>query len=107
MTGCATPWCNPCLSQMVAFSTSNLLVFLGQRPDAHAILMSQNQLSPLVRQDSFPLFEHTDGSTTSEFAQFLEKVLSGLSMSAGFINSVYAETSGHPYLTVNLMTDFC
>ena len=97
----------PLLSQMVAFSTSNLLVFLGQRPDAHAILMSQNQLSPLVRQDSFPLFEHINGSTTSEFARFLEKVLSGLGMSAGFIDSVYEETSGHPYLTVNLMIDFC
>ena len=60
-----------------------------------------------MRQDSFPLFEHIEGSTTSEFAQFLWRVLSGLSMSAAFIDSVYTETSGHPYLTVNLMIDFC
>lgn len=97
----------PLLSQMVAFSASNLLVFLGQRPDAHAILMSQNQLTPLVRQDSFPLFEHREGSTTSEFGQFLSKVLEGLPLSTGFIDAVYAETSGHPYLTVNMMVDLC
>ncbi len=97
----------PLLSQMVAFSTSNLLVFLGQRPDAHAILMSQNQLTPLIRQDSFPLFEHRQGSTTSEFAQFLSKVLEGMRVSPGFIDAVYAETSGHPYLTVNMMVDLC
>jgi hypothetical protein len=97
----------PLLSQMVAFSVSNLLIFLGQRPDAHAILMSQNQLTPLVRQDSFPLFEHREGSTTSEFAQFLSKVLEGMNLSTGFIDAVYAETSGHPYLTVNMMVDLC
>lgn len=97
----------PLLSQMVAFSTSNLLVFLGQRPDAHAILMSQNQLTPLIKQDSFPLFEHREGSTTSEFAQFLSKVLEGMRVSPGFIDAVYAETSGHPYLTVNMMVDLC
>lgn len=97
----------PLLSQMVAFSASNLLIFLGQRPDAHAILMSQNQLTPLVKQDSFPLFEHRQGSTTSEFAQFLSKVLEGMRVSPGFIDAVYVETSGHPYLTVNMMVDLC
>jgi hypothetical protein len=97
----------PLLSQMVAFSTSNLLIFLGQRPDAHAILMSQNQLSPLVRQDSFPLFEHLPGSTSTEFAQFVGRVLAEIGVSAGFIDSVYEETSGHPYLTVNMMVDLC
>lgn len=97
----------PLLSQMVAFSTANLLIFLGQRPDAHAIFMSQNQLSPLVRQDSFPLFGHLEGSTKSEFAEFLRNVLSGIELSPGFVDAVYLETSGHPYLTVNVMVDLC
>src|SRR5262249_12126077 len=98
----------PLLSQMVAFSTTNLLVFLGQRPDAHFILMSQNQPSPLVQQDSFPLFEHHEHSTSSEFAQFLAKVMTEqLPFAPSFADAVYQESSGHPYLTVNLMVDFC
>jgi hypothetical protein len=98
----------PLLSQMVAFSSNNLLVFLGQRPDAHFILMSQNQLSPLVQQDSFPLFEHHQQSTATEFSQFLTKVLTEhLPFAPSFVDAVYEETGGHPYLTVNLLIDFC
>lgn len=98
----------PLLSQMVGFSTKNLLIFMGQRPDAFYILPAQNQLSPLVKQHNFPLFEHFNGSTDSEFSQFLRKVLSPkLPFTPSFNDAVYSETSGHPYLTVNLMVDFC
>lgn len=98
----------PLLSQMVRFSAKNLLIFMGQRPDAFYILPAQNQLSPLVKQHNFPLFEHFNGSTNSEFSQFLKKVLSPkLPFTTSFNDAVYSETSGHPYLTVNLMVDFC
>lgn len=98
----------PLLSQMVRFSAKNLLIFMGQRPDAFYILPAQNQLSPLVKQHNFPLFEHFTGSTDSEFSQFLKKVLSPkLPFTPSFNDAVYSETSGHPYLTVNLMVDFC
>lgn len=98
----------PLLSQMVGFASKNLLILMGQRPDAHLILSSQNQLSPLVKQNNFPLFEHIRGSTSTEFSQFLRRVLTEkLPYSAGFADAVYEETGGHPYLTVNLMVDFC
>lgn len=97
----------PLLNQMVQFARENLLVFLGQQPDAHFILMEQNQLSPYVRQDPFPLFAHESGSEESEFARFTQKVLSQqVSMDVGFIDAVHAETAGHPWLTVNLLRDF-
>src|SRR5205085_8822935 len=57
----------PLLNQMVAFSQENLLVFIGQRPDAHFILMDQNQLSPYVEQDAFPLFANDPGPGSTEF----------------------------------------
>lgn len=98
----------PLLSQMKNFASRNLLIFMGQRPDAFYILPSQNQLSPLVVQHNFPLFEHHSGGADSEFSQLLKKVLTpSLPFTTTFIEAVYAETSGHPYLTVNLMVDFC
>ncbi|MFJ8392117.1 hypothetical protein [Streptomyces sp. NPDC094144] len=97
----------PLLNQMVQFARENLLVFLGQQPDAHYILMEQNQLSPYVRQDPFPLFAHESGSEDSEFARFTQKVLSQqVSLDVGFVNAIHAETAGHPWLTVNLLRDF-
>ncbi|WP_374359899.1 hypothetical protein [Pseudoduganella danionis] len=98
----------PLLSQMVDFATRNLLIFMGQRPDAYLVLSAQNQLSPLVRQLSFPLFEHVDGAPNAEFSQLLAYVLGEkLPFDTSFGTAVYEETSGHPYLTVNLMVDFC
>ena len=98
----------PLLSQMVDFATRNLLIFMGQRPDAYLILSAQNQLSPLVRQLSFPLFHHVEGVTETEFSQLLRYVLGEkLPFDGSFAAVVYNETSGHPYLTVNLMVDFC
>lgn len=98
----------PLLSQMVDFATQNLLVLMGQRPDAYLVLSAQNQLSPLVRQHSFPLFEHIDGAGDTEFSQLLSYVLGEkLAFDTSFATAVYEETSGHPYLTVNLMVDFC
>ncbi len=98
----------PLLSQMVDFATRNLLIFMGQRPDAYLVLSAQNQLSPLVRQLSFPLFEHVEGVAETEFSQLLRYVLGEkLFFDASFATAVHKETSGHPYLTVNLMVDFC
>ncbi|WP_423761202.1 hypothetical protein [Burkholderia sp. NLJ2] len=98
----------PLLSQMVAFAAKNLLIFMGQRPDAHLILSAQNQLSPLVRQYNFPLFEHHAGAADTEFTQLLRRVLQEpLPFDPSFSDAIYEETNGHPYLTVNLMIDFC
>ncbi|MFE2567295.1 hypothetical protein [Streptomyces mirabilis] len=97
----------PLLNQMVQFARENLLVFLGQQPDAHFILMEQNQLSPFVRQDPFPLFAHEVGAEASEFAQFTQKVLGPqVSLETAFIDAIHTETAGHPFLTVNLLRDF-
>lgn len=98
----------PLLSQMVAFASRNLLIFMGQRPDAYLVLSAQNQLSPLVRQYNFPLFEHHAGAIDTEFTQLLRRVLQEqLPFESSFSDAVYQETNGHPYLTVNLMVDFC
>lgn len=98
----------PLLSQMVDFATKNMLIFMGQRPDAYMVLSAQNQLSPLVQQCSFPLFDHVDNARDTEFSQLLSYVLSeNLPFAMSFATAVFEETSGHPYLTVNLMVDFC
>ncbi|WFE98619.1 hypothetical protein [Micromonospora sp. WMMD964] len=94
----------PLLNQMVEFSRENLIIFLGQQPNAHYILMDQNQLSPYVQQDSFPLFSHSHGEPREEFAQLIRKVLANpVNPDASFIDAVYGETAGHPYLTVSML----
>jgi hypothetical protein len=96
----------PLLDQMVAFAGSNLLVLLGQQPNAHYILMDQNQLSAYVEQDPFPLFGLVDGQVGGEFSELVEKVLTDrASVDAAFVQAVYEETAGHPFLTVNLLID--
>jgi hypothetical protein len=98
----------PLLNQLVAFSHENLLIFVGQQPDAHFILMDQNQLSPVVEQDSFPLFTHDPAhGINSEFYELLSMVLSGhIELDLDFVTRVYAETGGHPFLTVKLLISF-
>lgn len=94
----------PLLNQFVEFARDNLLVFLGQRPDAHFILMDQNQLAPYVEQDSFPLFDHIEGTGAGEFGLLVGKILSDrIGASPGFMDALYRETAGHPYLTVNVL----
>ncbi|WP_433495478.1 hypothetical protein ACQP26_09440 [Micromonospora sp. CA-248089] len=95
----------PLLNQMVEFSRENLIIFLGQQPNAHYILMDQNQLSPYVQQDSFPLFDHKQGEPREEFAQLIRKVLTNpVNPDASFVDAVYRETAGHPYLTVSILS---
>lgn len=97
----------PVLDQLVEFSRENLLVFLGQQPDAHFILMDQNQLAPYVTQDSFPLFEHVPGAATGEFSELVNKILAGrIECAAGFLDLLFEETAGHPFLTVNVLVEF-
>ena len=97
----------PILNQLMLFSQDNLLVFLGQQPDAHFILMDQNQLAPYVKQDSFPLFEHVSGTTAGEFSELVGKVFSGrIECRSGFMDGLFEETAGHPYLTVNVLVEF-
>jgi hypothetical protein len=101
------PVVQPLLNQMVSFSRDNLLIFLGQVPDAHYLLMDQNQLAPHVRQDHFPLFQHQTGEPHEEFAQLVQKIVSPqMELEASFVQAIYDETAGHPYLTVNLLADF-
>lgn len=94
----------PLLDQMVAFTREHLLVFLGQQPHAHFILMGHNQLSAYLRQDPFPLFQHSPGSTSGELAQLVTSVLtSRVRFDKGFLDALFEESAGHPFLTVNLL----
>ena len=97
----------PILNQLMTFSYDNLLVFLGQPPDAHFILMDQNQLAPYVQQDPFPLFEHAPQTTTGEFSELVRKILAErIEYSARFLDALFKETAGHPYLTANVLGEF-
>ena len=97
----------PILNQLRGFARNNLLVFLGQQPNAYFILMDQNQLAPYVEQDPFPLFEHLSGTTKGEFAELTQQVLRGhIECTPRFLDCLYAETAGHPYLTVNILVEF-
>ena len=97
----------PLLNQLVEFARDNLLVFLGQQPDAHFILMDQNQLAPYVEQDRFPLFGHVEGTGAGEFGRLVGKILSDrIEVSPGFLDALYRETAGHPFLTANVLCVF-
>ena len=97
----------PFLNQLLAFSMHNLVVFLGQQPDAHFVLMDQNQLAPYVKQEAFPLFEHRVNTTSGEFAEFIGRVFGGrLEFSPGFADELFEEVAGHPWLTVNVLVAF-
>jgi hypothetical protein len=94
----------PLLSQIVAFCRENMVVFVGQQPNAHYIFMEQNPISAYVKQDSFPLFSHQSGSTGSEFGDLVGKVLTdSWSPTGKFLDSLFSETAGHPFLTVNVL----
>ena len=96
----------PILDQLVTFAQENLLVFLGQQPDAYFILMDQNQLAPVVTQDSFPLFEHVPRTAVGEFSKLVDKMLSGrIECTAGFLDALHDETAGHPFLTANVLVE--
>ena len=91
----------------MTFSYDNLLVLLGQQPDAHFILMDQNQLAPYVQQDAFPLFEHAPRTTVGEFPELVRKILTDrIECAASFLDALFAETAGHPYLTANVLAEF-
>lgn len=97
----------PIINQLMTFSYDNLLVFLGQQPDAHFILMDQNQLAPYVRQDPFPLFEHAPETTTGEFSELVRKILGErIECTARFMDALFEETAGHPFLTANVLGEF-
>ena len=97
----------PLLNQLMTFSYDNLLVFLGQQPDAHFILMDQNQLAPYVKQDPFPLFEHASHTKTGEFPELVRKILGNrIECDVRFLDKLFEETSGHPYLTANVLGEF-
>ncbi len=92
---------------MVVFARDHLLVFLGQQPNAHYILMDQNQLSPYIEQDPFPLFRHEGGMYNTEFTELVQRILTERVVTReGFVDAVYDETGGHPYLTANVLTEF-
>ena len=94
----------PLLNQLVEFARDNLLILMGQQPDAHFILMDQNQLAPYVEQDPFPLFTHVSGTKSGEFAALVRKIFSDqIEFGTGFLDSLYDETSGHPFLTANTL----
>lgn len=96
----------PLLNQFVEFARDNLIVFLGQQPNAHNILMDQNQLSPYVEQMPFPLFRHGKGDHT-EFMELIQKVFGDrVTFDATFAKRLHIETAGHPFLTVNMLVDF-
>ena len=94
----------PLMNQLVEFARDNLLILMGQQPDAHLILMDQNQLAPYVRQDPFPLFKHVVGKKAGEFAALVRKIFADqIDYDAGFLDCLYNETAGHPFLTANTL----
>ncbi len=92
----------PLLEQLVAFARDNLLMLVGQRPDAHRIAVEHNQLSVYTHAEHFPLFEHARGATVSEYSLLMSKVFRHLDVEPGFVDRMYGETGGHPYLSVYL-----
>lgn len=96
----------PLLDQLVEFATENLLILLGQQPNAHFIFMDQNQLSAYVQQEPYPLFTHTAHAIQGEFWDLLGKVFQQtLRFDASFANAIFEETGGHPFLTVSLLRE--
>ncbi|OQS47705.1 hypothetical protein B0T49_12165 [Chromobacterium violaceum] len=97
----------PLLDQFVEFATENLLILLGQQPNAHFIFMDQNQLSAYVQQEPYPLFSHETGSLNSEFHELVRRTFQKtLPFDASFVDCIYEEAGGHPFLTINLLRDF-
>jgi hypothetical protein len=97
----------PFINQLLEFSLENILIMLGLVPNAHYILMDQNHLAPSVRASPFPLFAFSEEPGASEFVELLEKVLTPqVTFDHRFASSIYGETRGHPYLTVELMRHF-
>lgn len=96
----------PLLDQFVEFATENLLILLGQQPNAHFIFMDQNQLSAYVQQEPYPLFSHETGSPESEFHELVRRTFQQtLTFDTSFVDAVFEETGGHPFLAVNLLRD--
>jgi hypothetical protein len=96
----------PLLDQLVEFATENLLILLGQQPNAHFIFMDQNQLSAYVQQEPYPLFSHETGSPESEFHELVRRTFQQtLTFDTSFVDAVFEETGGHPFLAVNLLRD--
>jgi hypothetical protein len=97
----------PLFHQLMGFARNNLLILVGQRPDAYNVLSDLNQLSPYVQQDYFPLFSHGTGGGEDEFRDLLARILPDpFVLDASFEDAVYAETGGHPYLTANVLVSF-
>ncbi|WP_103343626.1 hypothetical protein [Amycolatopsis sp. CA-126428] len=98
----------PLLNQLVAFTRDNLLIFVGQQPNAHWILTDQNQLSPILTQDPFPLFSHESAANFfDEFHELVQKIMSShAELESAFVDQVYLETAGHPFLTAKLLVSF-
>ena len=97
----------PLLDQFVEFATENLLILLGQQPNAHFIFMDQNQLSAYVQQEPYPLFSHEPGSPNSEFHELVRRTFQKtLRFDTSFVDSIFGETGGHPFLAINLLRDF-
>lgn len=97
----------PLLDQLVEFATENLLILLGQQPNAHYIFMDQNQLSAYVQQEPYPLFSHVVSSHESEFHDLVRRTFqTTLQFDTTFVDSIFEETGGHPFLAINLLRDF-
>lgn len=97
----------PLLDQFVEFATENLLILLGQQPNAHYIFMDQNQLSAYVQQEPYPLFSHEMSSHESEFHELVRRTFqTTLQFDTTFVDSIHEETGGHPFLAINLLRDF-
>lgn len=97
----------PLLDQFVEFATENLVILLGQQPNAHFIFMDQNQLSAYVQQEPYPLFSHETSSHESEFHELVRRTFQKtLQFDTSFVDSIYEETGGHPFLAINLLRDF-
>ena len=68
----------PLLDQLVTLSQNNLLVFLGQQPDAHFILMEPESTRTIRNSGLLSLIRTRAGDrATGEFSKLVNKILFG------------------------------
>lgn len=98
---------NPVLDGFVRASERWSFLFLGLSPVASRIFMEDNQLAPRLQMHPFPLFEHRNGTRTSEFAKLVANVVTrNFEVDTALMDRLAFVTAGHPHFTVSLLRDF-
>jgi hypothetical protein len=102
-----TRFVDPLLDGFVRASERLGFLFLGFEPGAARIFMADNPLTPRIQLRSFPYFQHEPGSRTSEFAKFVQIVLTRhLEIDSSLLTDFAHSSGGHPHFTVSLLREF-